>query len=73
MPEMSGERLVERIHERLPDARVLFMTGYSEEMIADRTVLGPLEAVLHKPFEPEELVRRVSELLAQPARRFDRA
>jgi PAS domain S-box-containing protein len=73
MPEMSGERLVERVHERLPDARVLFMTGYSEEMIADRSVRGPLEAVLHKPFEPEELVRRVSELLAQPARRFDRA
>jgi PAS domain S-box-containing protein len=73
MPEMSGERLVERVHERLPDARVLFMTGYSEEMIADRSVLGPLEAVLHKPFEPEELVRRVSELLAQPARRLDRA
>jgi PAS domain S-box-containing protein len=53
MPEMSGYELAERVSERRPDVRRLFISGYAPRV---QRVKGPL---LKKPFAPEQLARAV--------------
>ena len=63
MPEMSGRRLADALLSSRPQCRVLFMSGYNEEMLADRTASGPTEAFIQKPFTPVTLARKVREIL----------
>jgi PAS domain S-box-containing protein len=50
MPGMSGRDLAASVRERCPDTRVLFMSGYAEEAVANHGVLQPGTALLEKPF-----------------------
>jgi signal transduction histidine kinase/ActR/RegA family two-component response regulator len=59
MPNVSGEQAFEEIRRIRPDARIILMSGYSEEQAAWHFVDGGLEAFLHKPFEPMALLERV--------------
>ena len=43
------------------------MSGYNEEMLADRTASGPTEAFIQKPFTPVMLARKVREILDRRA------
>jgi len=63
MPEMSGRELMHRLAERRPDVKVLYVTGYSDEAVAQHGVLDPGTAFLPKPFTPEVLTRKVREVL----------
>jgi DNA-binding response OmpR family regulator len=47
----------------LPRLRVLFMSGYTEEVIQHHGVSRANVAFLQKPFAPSELVRKVRSLL----------
>jgi CheY-like chemotaxis protein len=68
MPELGGRELVCRLRASNPGARVLFMSGYTEEAAQRRNVLQPGDAFLAKPFTPEALTRKVREVLdGQPA------
>jgi two-component system cell cycle sensor histidine kinase/response regulator CckA len=69
MPEMGGRELAAQLHVRHPGARVLFMSGYTEDAALRRNVLEPGEAFLPKPFTPDALARKVREVLdtAAPA------
>ena len=62
MPGMSGAELAERFHALRPEAGVLYASGYADEAVMR---LGIRDGVpfLQKPFEPDELVRRVRELM----------
>ncbi|MHC4940069.1 MAG: response regulator [Planctomycetota bacterium] len=63
MPGMRGPELAEKMREARPGLRVLFVSGYQDP---DRTRLPPLDdrtAFLQKPFDPAELVAKVTELL----------
>jgi signal transduction histidine kinase len=63
MPGMRGPELAEKLRAERPDLRVLFVSGYQDP---DRTRLPPLDdrtAFLQKPFNPAELVAKVTELL----------
>lgn len=58
MPGMDGWQLGRHIGERWPGVRVLYMSGLDiDDVGASRDLL------IRKPFEHEELVRRVRELL----------
>jgi PAS domain S-box-containing protein len=62
MPELNGRLLYERLRERLPGLKVLFMSGYTADVIGPHGVLDPGIAFLQKPFALGELcaaVRRV--------------
>jgi PAS domain S-box-containing protein len=63
MPGLSGKELAERVVATRPDIRVLFTSGYSANAIAHRGELAPGAQMLHKPFTPDALVRRVREAL----------
>ena len=67
MPEMSGRRLADALLSSRPQCRVLFMSGYNEEMLADGTASGPTEAFIQKPFTPVTLARKVREILDRRA------
>lgn len=66
MPEMSGHALVEQLLRLRPTLRVIFMSGYSEDMIVHQGVLERANAFLPKPFTPRTLARLVRDVLDRP-------
>jgi PAS domain S-box-containing protein len=67
MPGVGGPELVRRLREVRPDLPTLFISGYTEEGVRTQGALHPDAAYLEKPFSPEDLVRKVREVLAGPA------
>ena len=63
MPEMSGKDVADRLLREREGMRVLFMSGYTYDMIAQRGVLHAGSSLLEKPFTPEQLTRKVREVL----------
>jgi PAS domain S-box-containing protein len=70
MPVMGGRELARRIAEAHPHVPVLYMSGYTDDEVARRGLLGEDEDFLAKPFSPGALARHVRELVGQdsPAR-----
>jgi signal transduction histidine kinase len=58
MPKLGGPELAERLQKLNPELRVLFMSGYSEEIVSSR-VNGSERLLLEKPFSLPELLRCV--------------
>src|SRR5918992_519408 len=67
MPGVGGPELVRRLREVRPDLPTLFISGYTEEGVRTQGALHPDAAYLEKPFSPEDLVRKVREVLAARA------
>src|SRR6266571_2591092 len=65
MPGMNGRELAQRLVQRRPGLRVLYMSGYPGDAIVHRGALEPGTAFLQKPFMPEDLARKVREVLDQ--------
>jgi FixJ family two-component response regulator len=63
MPGMNGCELAEILLARRPSLRVLFMSGYAEDMLVSNVGLVPGAAFLGKPFKPKALVTKVREVL----------
>lgn len=63
MPQMGGQELVEKLRPLLPEVKVLYMSGYMEDVIADHGVLDQDIYFLGKPFNPDALLKKVRELL----------
>ena len=66
MPEMNGKELYERVVSIKPDIRVLYMSGYPDDIIAHRGVLDEDTALIEKPFDIKKLLRKVREVLDAP-------
>jgi CheY-like chemotaxis protein len=63
MPGMSGAELARRFQALRPNARVLFASGYADDAVVSHGVQHDGVPFLQKPFEPDDLVRRVREVL----------
>ncbi len=66
MPHMSGPQLAKDIVLLRPGIKVLYMSGYTADAIAQHGVLGPGIVLLQKPFLPDALARKVREVLDTP-------
>jgi PAS domain S-box-containing protein len=65
MPGMSGLETARAVLAARPDIRVLYLSGYTDELVMRHGALGPGQAFMQKPFTPDALLRRVRELLEQ--------
>jgi PAS domain S-box-containing protein len=63
MPAMSGRELVRKLTGRHPHLRVLYMSGYTDNIISSGGVLERGLAFLQKPFTPAALAQKVREVL----------
>jgi PAS domain S-box-containing protein len=63
MPGMGGKELVERLRATRPEIKVLFMSGYTDDVIERCGLLDTGIPCIRKPFERRELASRIRELL----------
>jgi CheY-like chemotaxis protein len=59
----NGRQLAEQLVSQRPGLKVLYMSGYTDDAITHYGVLGASMAYLQKPFTPDELIRKVLEVL----------
>ncbi len=68
MPGMSSGELVRRLLSERPDIRVIYMSGYTDNLADDRVKLDSQLNLLRKPFTSEALAVRVRKILnSKPA------
>ncbi len=63
MPEMNGRDLADQISARHPGIKVLFMSGYTHNVIAHHGVLDKEIHFLQKPFSKQELAIKIRDVL----------
>lgn len=64
MPGMHGIEVAQRVTQRRPDTRVLFMSGHAEDILGSRGIIADDRTrLLQKPFGGRDLVRAVQEAL----------
>jgi two-component system cell cycle sensor histidine kinase/response regulator CckA len=63
MPKMGGKEVVERLHLRYPQMKVIYMSGYTDNGIVFNNVLGSGINFIEKPFTPAVLAQKVREAL----------
>jgi CheY-like chemotaxis protein len=68
MPGMSGHELAKRLTARHRNLRVLYMSGYTHNVIAEDGTLEEGLSFLQKPFTPQVLAQKVRETLDRPVR-----
>jgi DNA-binding NtrC family response regulator len=68
MPGASGPELADMIIQRWPEVRVLYMSGYTDGMLADHGVDLDQIQLLRKPFATDELLRAVADSLHRTGR-----
>jgi FixJ family two-component response regulator len=63
MPQMSGRELSERITSIHQETKVIFISGYSNNLLSNQQVLDPKHELLQKPFRLEVLGQRIRKAL----------
>ncbi len=66
MPHMNGAQLREHIVRQRPEIKVLFASGYDENVALQEGLLAPHVDFLAKPFTIEALTDRVRRMLDRP-------
>jgi CheY-like chemotaxis protein len=63
MPGKNGRTFAEDLKRARPSIAVVYMSGYSDDVVARHGVLEPNIDLLCKPFTPDALVRKIAEAL----------
>ena len=66
LPEMNGRELVSEAQRIRPELRVLYMTGYAEDVVSLENAADPNAAIIIKPFSRLELVTKINMILSPP-------
>ena len=66
MPGVSGRQLAHSLISCRPELKLLYMSGYTADLMADQGVLESSLALLEKPFTKEDLLRSVRRVLDGP-------
>src|SRR5208337_319099 len=68
MPGIGGRELAKKLSTLRPGISVLFLSGYTEDVVVTPGALGPGTAFLQKPFTLQNLAKKVHEVLrSKPA------
>jgi two-component system, cell cycle sensor histidine kinase and response regulator CckA len=68
LPGQSGRAVADQIRRLRPQLKVMYMSGYTDDFIADHGVIGPDTILLEKPFPISTLLLKVRETLdGQPS------
>lgn len=62
MPGLGGREVAERVTALRPEARVLFMSGYTDDAILRHGVIAGVP-FMQKPFKPAQLLEKIREVL----------
>jgi CheY-like chemotaxis protein len=65
MPGMNGPAVAEKLASLHPEAKVLFMSGYTG--FVSRGLIEPHAVLVSKPFTREELLRKIQQVLSSRA------
>jgi len=63
MPEMNGWELAQRLAAQRPNMKVIFMSGYAEDVFKSGSAEGEHIELIEKPAEGDTLFRRIREVL----------
>jgi CheY-like chemotaxis protein len=63
MPESNGRDLALRMEGICPRIKVLYMSGYTSNIIVNRGVLNEDVVLLQKPFSKNELASKIKDVL----------
>jgi CheY-like chemotaxis protein len=63
MPGLSGKQLIEAISKISEDFRVLYMSGYTDDIIGSQGELSPDAPFIEKPFSPTQLIEKIQSLM----------
>jgi FixJ family two-component response regulator len=63
MPGQDGRHLADQLAGLKPGLKVLFMSGYTADVVALHGILDPEVRFIGKPFSRDELARKVHEVL----------
>ncbi len=66
MPGLSGWEVASGCRERCPEARVGLITGFGDQLEAEKLERHGIEFVVAKPFASEDLLRTVADTLRSP-------
>lgn len=67
MPGRTGKELWDTLRPLRPETRVLFMSGYAQNILGEHVSLGPDTPLLSKPFSAAELTSKVRAVLDSPS------
>lgn len=63
MPGMNGQELADKLVDRIPEIKVIYMSGYTGNALTSRSgARGDVEFI-EKPFLPGDLLRRIRTVL----------
>ncbi len=63
MPGIHGPQIIERIRKKLPDVKVVYISGYPDETIVNHGILESDVPFIQKPFSGTTLKTRVLEVI----------
>ena len=64
MPGLGGREVAERVLKQRPDIRVLFMSGYTDDLVLTHGVAAGTAAFIEKPFAAPKLLGRIRKVLS---------
>jgi PAS domain S-box-containing protein len=63
MPSMNGKEAYTRISEQYPEARVIFMSGYTADIILHKGIMDDDINFIHKPVSKQQLLKKIRDVL----------
>jgi len=63
MPNMNGRELISKLLEIRPNVEVLYMSGYSSNVVSNKNILDDSINFIQKPFNKSDLLRKISDII----------
>ena len=63
MPDMNGKELYARLVQEIPTLKVIYMSGYTDNVIVHHGVLDKGVQFIQKPFSTHSLISKVREVI----------